>query len=211
MAFTWDFTLWLDDVQTTDHSEIGQARLIWQYRGDKPRMQAWLAAYLESLQTLEDTAIQVMANRWPLTAEGEQLDILGKIVGQERGALTDDQYRLFILARILANRSKGRASDLGEILEVLGFPTIDIWEHYPAEIHVSVAGADYGELVVEILDDAKAGGVMLRFTFSDEDEDDVFQMAATADYADIDVNSGFGDPDPAIQTAGGYLSGGRVR
>jgi hypothetical protein len=211
MAFTWDFTLWLDDVQTVDHTELGQARLIWQYRGDKPRMQAWLAAYLDSLQTLEDTSIQVMANRWPLTAEGVQLDTIGDIVGQLRGELTDDQYRLFLLARILANKSKGRASDLGEILEILGFPTIDIWEHYPAEIHVSVAGADYGELVIEILDDAKAGGVLLRFTFSDEDVDDVFQMANTLGVDDTDAASGFGDLGETTQNTGGYFSGGFIR
>lgn len=211
MPLTWDITLWLDDIQPVNHVTLGAGRLIWQYRGDKPRMQALLSAYLNILQTLEDTAQQVLTQRWPLTAEGVQLDTLGKIVGQARGELSDAAYRLFILARILANRSKGRAANLGEILDVVGVPTIDIWEHYPAEIHVSIAGADYGELIVELLDDAKAGGVMLRYTFSDEDEGDVFQMAATADYDDTDANSGFGDPDPSIQTAGGYFSGGRVR
>lgn len=209
MAFSWSFTLWLDDIPKVDHSELGLARLIWQYRGSKPRMQAWLEAYLDTYQDLEDVAIQVMANRWPLTAVGVQLDVLGKIVGQERGELTDDQYRLFILARILANKTKGRAANLEEILEILGFPTIDIWEHYPAEIHVSVAGADFGELIVELLADAKAGGVMLRFTFSDEDEGVVFQIASTSDYDDTDASSGFSDD--ATLTAGGAISGGRIR
>jgi hypothetical protein len=211
MAFTWSFTLWLDDVPKVEHSELGLARLIWQYRGSQPRLQAWLETYLDTYQDLEDVAYQVMTDRWPLTAIGVQLDNLGKIVGQERGELTDDQYRLFILARILANKSKGRAANIGEILEILGFPTIDIWEHYPAELHVSVAGADFGELVIELLDDAKAGGVMLRFTFSDEDEDNVFQMANTLGADDTDANSGFGDLGETTQTTGGYFSGGFIR
>lgn len=211
MVATWDITLWLDDIQTVDHEELGLARLIWQYRGSQPRLQAWLAAYLEQIQSLEDVAIQVMTDRWPLTAIGVQLDTLGKIVGQSRGTLTDDQYRLFILARILVNKSKGRAAELGDILTILGFPTIDIWEHYPGEIHVSVAGADFGELVVELLADAKAGGVLLRFTFSDEDEDDVFQMADVLGVGDIDADSGFGDLGGVAHTVGGHLSGGRIR
>jgi len=211
MPLTWDFTLWLDDVQTVDHTELGVNRLIWQYRGSQPRMQAWLSTYLDSYQTLEDTAIQVLANRWPLTAVGVQLDTLGEIVGQARGTLTDDQYRLFILARILVNKSIGRVADLGTIATVLGFDPIDIWEHSPGEVHVSVAGADFGELVIELLADAKAGGVMLRFTFSDEDEGDVFQMSNTLGADDTSITSGFGDLGETTQNTGGYFSGGFIR
>lgn len=208
MVATWDITLWLDDVETFDYGDHGLARLLWQYRGSQPRMQAFLDALLDSFQSLENVAFEVLANRWPLTAEGDQLDVVGKIVGQARGERTDDQYRLYIIAKILINKSKGRLANITEILDLMGYPTIEVIEHYPAELLVSVAGADYGEDIGPFVKLASPAGVAFRWTFSDEDAGDTFQFANTLGADDTDSSSGFGDLGEATQTTGGYFGGG---
>jgi hypothetical protein len=210
MPATWTAVLWADDIEDFDHETLGQARLIWQYRGDQPRVQAWLATFLAQLQSIEDVSLEVLVGRWPLTAIGAQLDDLGKIVGQDRLGMTDDQYRLFILARILINRGNGRIEEINDILAILGAPVINSVEFFPAELRFSIAGIAEGSLIGSLIGEAKAGGVTLRWVWSDEAEEDTFQMAATIGADDTNVKSGFGDLTEATQTTGGYWSGGEV-
>jgi len=208
MTATWTMTMWLDeDLDRAEHELTGRARLIWEYRG-KPRMESWLSAMLDPIESLEQVTLEVLVGRWPLTAEGVQLDTVGAIVGQERGEFLDGLYRIFIAARILVNRALGQSPEMGYILEVIGYPTIDCHEHYPAEIRFSVAGFQYGEYVGPLLRDACPGGVLLRWVWSDEDEGDVFQMADELGKDDTDADSGFGDLGEITQTTGGYWSGG---
>lgn len=204
---TWTATLWLDDIQTVEHSELGLARLIKQYRDDRPRLQGELEAYLESLQSIEDVSIDVMCNRWPLTAVGVQLDILGKIVGQERGEYTDDQYRLWILARILVNRANGRIEELIDILEALDVTDIKVKEYYPAGVMISVAGTPYGQDMGVLINEAKPGGVQLHWVYTDLDDDDALQMSATLGASDSDADSGLASLGGPPYTSGGYFSG----
>ena len=205
---SWDITLWLDDIDTIDYDDVGVPRLVWQYSGDQPRMQAFLTAFLERIQSLEDVAVEVLVGRWPLTAIGDQLDTVGTIVGQERGERTDDQYRVYIVAKILVNKSKGRVSDIGQILTTMGVPTITIMEHYPAELLIFVAGIDDLENIGPFVAQAKPGGVAFHWVFSPEDAGDVFAMASTLGADEVDTDAGFGDLTGATQTTGGYFAGG---
>lgn len=207
---SWDLTLWLDDITPIDYDEVGVPRLLWQYRGDQPRLQALLTSFLERIQSLEDVALEVLANRWPLTAIGDQLDTVGKIVGQDRGERTDTQYRVYILAKILVNKSKGRISDIGTILDTMGVPTIDFQESYPAELLVFASGMDDLENVGPFVAQAKPGGVAFHWVFSSEDEGDVFAVASTLGADEVDADAGFGDLAGATQTTGGYFPGGIV-
>jgi len=207
---SWDLTMWLDDIATIDYDDVGVPRLLWQYRGDQPRMQALLTSLLERLQSLEDVALEVLVGRWPLTAIGDQLDTVGKIVGQERGEQTDAQYRVYILAKILVNKSKGKASDIGYILTTMGVPTIDIIEHYPAEILVFACGIDDLENIGPFVAQAAPAGVAFHWVFSPEDADDVFAMSSTLGADEVDSDAGFGDLTGATQTSGGYFAGGHL-
>lgn len=207
MTATWDVTLWLNDVETFDYGDHGNARLPWQYRGNQPRLQALLLSFMDRLQSLEDVSIDVLAGRWPLTAVGDQLDTVGAIVGQARGEMVDAQYRLFIAAKILVNQSTGCTADIGEILAVMGYPDIDMLE-YAGELLVSVAGSDYGEIIGPFVSDAGPGGIMFRWVHSDEADADTFQLSATLGADDTDTDSGFGALTEATQTTGGSFSGG---
>lgn len=210
MTATWSTTLWLNDVDQVDVVALGLARMIWQFRGDQPRLQGALEALLDEVQNLEDVSFEVLTERWPLTAIGTQLDTIGKIVGQERGELSDDQYRLFILARILVNRSNGRIEELIDILEIVGVTDMKISEFWPAEMRISIADYPYGDLLGGLLAEAKAGGVTFRWVWSEETRANTFAFGSSLGSDTVDANKGFGDLTEATQTTGGQWSGGRV-
>lgn len=87
---------------------------------DKPRFRALLASWLTEGQEIEDAFWQLLLRRIdnPDT-RGITLDFIGKIVGQERGFLLDDEYKIFLTARIKANRSSGKLPQLIDILALL--------------------------------------------------------------------------------------------
>ena len=210
MATLWSATLWTDDIQTVEHQDLGAARLIRQYRGERPRLQGALASFLLGVQSLEDVSMQVLTQRWPLTAIGVQLDTLGKLVGQERGERSDAEYRLWILARILVNKGNGRAEELIHILDTLGAESIIVTEG-TSEIMIDVTNMDDGDQVQELMSEAKAGGVRLIWVWNEELEAAAFQTSATLGAGDTDAATGFGDigaPPIANFTTGGYISGG---
>ena len=207
MTVLWTATMWLEDVQPVDHVPLGLARLIRQYRGDQPRLQDGLDAFLFGLQSVEDVSMEVLVGRWPLTAVGVQLNNLGKIVGQERGEMLDTQYRLWILARILVNRGNGRAEELMHILDVLGAESI-YYDEGTAEMRIDVTDMAEGDQVRDLMGEAKAGGVRLSFIWNEELDEDAFQFANTLTADDTDADTGFGDLTGATQTTGGYISGG---
>jgi hypothetical protein len=201
--------LWSDDIAVADHATVGLARLIWQYRGDHPRLQAALQAQLDEDDRLEAVLYDVLVGLWPLTAVGTQLDLLGEIVGQERGDLTDDEYRIVILCRILANRSDGRTEDLLGIIDVAGATgTTQVDESWPCGLVVSVAGTDYGWVLGDIVADATGGGIALHWSWTSHDDADVFAMGDTLGADETNASGGFGDLTGATQTTGGYFTGG---
>lgn len=105
-------------LSSIDHVAEGLARVVSQYRG-KPKLSAYYACFLQQVQYLED-ATQAEAVLWDIdTAAGWRLDILGARVGQVRVGTTDAEYRLYVKARILANRSLGKVSDLRRIAALL--------------------------------------------------------------------------------------------
>jgi hypothetical protein len=70
-------------ITPIDYSETSPKRLIQLYR-DKPNFNALIEVYADKAQEIEDTAFQMLLFRDVETAFGEQLDIIGRIVGQDR-------------------------------------------------------------------------------------------------------------------------------
>ena len=105
-------------VQITDYEERGIERLLSQFR-NKTRIEAVIKAAAEAIQTVEDLNYDLINTTRFETAEGVHLDHWGAIVGEERGGLSDDDYRLFISARILVNISEGTADELIQVFDLI--------------------------------------------------------------------------------------------
>src|SRR5687768_16247400 len=89
-----------------------------------------LAVSVAPAQDLENCLQQLRLYRFVDTAEGDQLDIIGRIVGLDREGLDDDDYRRYIRARIAANNSNGTIEDL---LTVAFLVVYDADAHYEVD------------------------------------------------------------------------------
>jgi hypothetical protein len=78
-----------------------------------------LSATLGPVQEIEDALQQLLSERGVNTAVGAQLDVLGKLVGQPRNAMVDDDYRRLIRAKITINKSKGRIEDVLDVADLV--------------------------------------------------------------------------------------------
>lgn len=118
-------------IQKTDHVTTAMGKLISQYKDYKPVMHGIAKANLQPLQTLEDVTWDVMRLRFlhPLpgrtdSAAGNQLDVLGSLLGCPRNGLADVDYVAALDVQILVNVSQGRPDDiLGILNAALGGPS----------------------------------------------------------------------------------------
>jgi hypothetical protein len=102
----------------SDHQARALATLLSQW-GGAVKLKGLLAALIERVQEADDDAWALIGGRMLATAEGAQLDILGSIVGQLRGGISDDDYRRLIEVRIQANLARGRVTALLQIAATL--------------------------------------------------------------------------------------------
>ena len=188
-----------DLAQQTDHVGDGTDRLLEQFK-DKPRVLALLTAYLEQVQGVEDTLWQLFLDRWISTAAGEQLEVIGRIVGEKRQGSLDDEYRAFLRARIRANRSVGLLAELVKIVALIQNDTLPVLarEYDPAAVRLESTGATVVDArrVARILADAKPSGVALRYVYS--------ETARTGVLLGGDAGGGF--TPTADQSPGDYQS-----
>jgi hypothetical protein len=149
---------------TKDVVGEGLNRLINQWK-DKPVVQGLLKSYLENIQPLEDASFQLLDERGIHSAIGEQLDILGLLVGELRRGREDEEYRQAILNRIALNKSDGTPEVILEILSAITLtPLPHLWEHYPANIHAFV-DRNVSNETAATLGDASPAGVSTRLMF----------------------------------------------
>src|SRR3954471_10797238 len=163
-----------------DHVTRGVERLIDRYR--KPRTSALLASWLDEVQQAEDALWQLLVERALTTAEGDQLDVLGRIVGEPRRGRDDDTYRIWISARNLVSRSSGKATELLTIARklVAASDVIVLEEYYPAAFVIRLEGTftlDEGYQIAFMLRQAKAAGVLFQMTWPLAAEGETFRFA----------------------------------
>lgn len=102
----------------TTHIEDALNRLLTQYK-KKPLIAQTITALIEQIQDLEDSNQEFYDKRALETATGIQLDLLGTIVGQGRGTLDDDDYRILIKVKIGQNTSQGGPVKVIDIFQLL--------------------------------------------------------------------------------------------
>lgn len=165
-----------------DHIPDGLRFLITQYRG-KPKLTAYIAIFLNQVQLLED-AIHATVSAWDIeTAIGWRLDAIGALVGQARIGETDAIYRAFVKARIRANRSLGRPSDLQTICQL----TVGTYTYRESAnnvyVHVPTALSEaFSSGLLSLLQLAKPQGVRVWLTW--QAGQPLIRASAGASYSD---------------------------
>lgn len=180
-------------VHATDHQERAVGTVISILR-DKARFATLLGIYVKLLQECEDAAWDLYTKRRLDTATGASLDIIGAILKEPRGGLSNGDYRavLRIKARVLF--SGGRAEDIITICRLFLQATPFMYEEfYPAAIQVTVLGTPSFSVALlgKFLRRAKMGGVRIDAiqtfgdTFTYGGVPSVDETSATEGYSDI--------------------------
>lgn len=155
-------------------------------------------------------------------AEGVFLDRLGANIGQERGSLDDEQYRILIKSKIQQNLSPGDINSLlGYISSILdvdrqkititnnvdgepAFFQFEVETQYLMDAGISL------ENIYDILSQLKPAGVKLRgysrgsFQFAPELKG-IFKFAST-DESEYDIDTGFSSEKNYATSGGKFLT-----
>lgn len=107
-------------VKKTDYTTEAQDDLVSPVPfGNATALTGVLAAITDRIQEIEDDAYAIVEQLDIDTAEGAQLDLIGKRVGQPRWDRSDADYRTLIQARIKANATHGTVDPILEVVQSL--------------------------------------------------------------------------------------------
>ncbi len=157
-------------------------------------MEKMVDIFSQQIQELETVALEVLIDTRIANAEGNQLDVIGAIVGLGRSDLSDTDYRSRLLVKILVNQASGTIPEILAIIEILigNDQLITVSEHFPAAMIIRIDDA----LVVPIavlaasVTGARSGGVNTSIEFTLVDDDDTFKFAE-ADAVQASNRQGF--------------------
>lgn len=128
--------------------------------------QKLVVAIVGMFQPLLDTLYAMLTERRLDTAVGAQLDVLGKLVGEDRDGLDDATYRRYIRARVATNKSDGLIKDLIKITRLLlddpdAYIRVDNAGHASIIINIEdvVTARTLAAIVQEFMLEAVGGGI----------------------------------------------------
>lgn len=101
-----------------DHVQQALAKALTQYK-EKPKAENFITAFSEQIQGIEDALFGMVITREVATAVGVQLNNIGTIVGEDRGDLDDDHYRILIYVKIGQNTSQGNMAKIINVFKLL--------------------------------------------------------------------------------------------
>jgi hypothetical protein len=121
----------------SDHVTEGLLRVLSQF-DRSPKLRGVVASFLNQVQQLEDHTLDLFYSRTLSGASGAQLDVIGRVVGEPRDGLTDDEYRRFLSVRIAVNFAQGERGRLTDIVALAtGSADVHFQPTYPAAFIVS--------------------------------------------------------------------------
>lgn len=196
-------------VKIASYIKRGLALVITQLQG-KTKFESLLSSYLAEMDEIETALWQIQEERWLDTAEGEQLDGIGRIVGSARNGASDDRYRLRLRARILILLSSGTIPEILAVFRLLidESASLTYTAFYPAAYQVRVDGQALEDFELIELSDALTetcpAGVNAQLRYQVSDDEDTFTFSASSSL-ESDASAGFGDTSNAA--TGGEFSG----
>lgn len=161
------------------HVSEGQDQLITQFVR-QPNMRAMLGTWLAQVQEAEDALFQLLGVPEDITAqEGDVLDLIGRIVGQEREGRTDVVYRRWLLGRLQANRASGLPDELMAVLRTILEKNPEYAEFYPASfaLRTNCTAEEAADLAL-LLSEVRAAGVRGDLEYSETTDAETFTFAS---------------------------------
>lgn len=188
-----------DLIEITNLCEESLTLLLAQYQ-DSPRLKSLICSFIERLQELETATIAVHTNVLNIElAAGDNLDLLGKVIGESRDGRTDALYRNALRVRVLINISDGKIEQLIDIvrlyeqMDLVPGSRVEIKEIQPARLEVRVITTPVNppQEVDKRLRQAKAGGVALTTMLHYGGVGGSFTFNRAADYPEKNTTQGF--------------------
>jgi hypothetical protein len=210
-----------------NHAELALARVAEQYK-KSTRINGIIESVADQWQEVDDALWQLATERYLFSdaeiggvtvnyeAEGVQLDVIGALLDETRGAYSDDEYRLILKGKIKLLKSSGTAENLIDIFatcEPDATITVQTWP--PAYVTVTlsdvITATDAG-VYVRFIRDGRAAGVAGTLLWQETADAGCLILYAYGDadpngdgVLDTDTSTGLGDAtDP---TTGGALTG----
>lgn len=157
------------------HTEEALSKLLAQFK-EKDKLMAVLSAFTDQIQAVENVLQELLDERNIDVAVGDVLDLFGKVVGQPREGRTDDDFRLWIKARILINKSSGLTEEMYTVLKLItghmdsgDFQLTETAVGYPAHFDVQTnfaLGSLDPQVIYDILNEMRAITVDFTYTYA---------------------------------------------
>ena len=133
--------------QITNHTQAALGRLYEQFK-NATRLRDTIGPIIDQIQDLEDAFFEVLQERSLETAIGEQLDLLGTVIGLARAGRTDDQYRTALKVQIQVNLSQGEPNRILDVVESITDADLLYFEFFPASFAIQIDGTIDDPLVL---------------------------------------------------------------
>jgi Protein of unknown function (DUF2612) len=179
------------------------------YFKDKANWGKLLQSYAVEFQAIEDMWSALQTQRDIDNGSGEQLDVIGRIVGQPRAGFADPAYRLRLKARILLNKCSGTIEEIYAIFVLLtaGANTFWLEQVFPASLVLHILEPTTPDItdLAAILQQAKDAGVGAQLHYITTSAATTFTCSDSA--LGLVASTALGFADSSAPGTGGHLAG----
>jgi hypothetical protein len=161
-----------------NHAELAIGRVAEEYK-QSTGLLGIIEAWADQTQEADDAIWQLATERYLYSdadigdvtvnyeATGRQLDVLGRLLGESRGSMTDAQYRLLLKAKVRLIKSSGTTENLLSIFHaLLPDATPECVTRPPSYVSVRIDDpitADEAYIGSRLLREGRGGGVYGSF------------------------------------------------
>ncbi len=148
----------------TDYDAVTLNLILDQYK-ESPRLQGVVRAANTQAEDLEEALFEIRDRFRIDTAEGAQLDTIGRILREERGGRTDEEYRQGLKARGAQTFSAEPEAIIGILKALFGATYVEYtpeWNHTPAQYNVRT-DADVTEEQLQAISPAGVLGLLYGY------------------------------------------------
>lgn len=164
---------------TIDNTAEALERLTDAFKG-RSVVEGIVKAFVASLELIEASSFEVLAQRILSAATGPSLTGLGLLVGEDRQGRTDEELRAAIRLRIRVNSSSGRTKDMLDILALMVATEKNYHEtDLPASFHIEVYQPESLYSYRTLLSQARPRGVRASMEYTTGNPSGYMRLGST--------------------------------